>query len=136
MIEVKKEFSERERLWFGPLFALFVGIIAWVLVRRFHWQQGAWVISGLAAGLIAVYYAVPTLQTRIYRGWMLSVAPIGYVVSHGLLALVYYFLLTPIALVMRLLNYDPLLRRIDAQATSYWRPRKQSIGPQDYFRQY
>ena len=98
MIEVKKEFSKTELLWFGPLFALFVGIIASILIRRFHWSQAALVLCGLASVLIVVYYLAPALQTRIYRGWMLSVAPIGFVVSHLLLALVFYLVLTPIGL--------------------------------------
>jgi hypothetical protein len=136
MIEIKKEFSKTERLLFGPLFALFVGIIAWILVRRFHWASAAWVLGALAAALIAVYYAVPSLQTRIYRGWMLSVAPIGYVVSHILLAMVFYFLVTPIGLLMRLFGYDPMLRSMDPQAASYWQPRKQPLGSHEYFRQF
>ena len=136
MIEVKKDFSKTELLWFGPLFALFTGLIAWILVRRFHWNQAALVLGALAAVLIVVYYLAPSLQTRIYRGWMLSVAPIGFVVSHILLALVFYLVLTPIGLIMRGLGHDPMLRKVDPAATTYWVPRKQVSESRSYFRQF
>ena len=136
MIEIKKEFSKTELLWFGPLFALFVGIIASILVRRFHWNTAALILCGLAAALIVVYYVAPSLQTRIYRGWMLSVAPIGYVVSHLLLALVYYFVLTPIGLALRVFGYDPMLRKLDPAASTYWVARTQPTDSKQYFRQF
>jgi hypothetical protein len=136
MIEVKKTFSKTELAWFGPLFALFVGIIASILIRRLHWQVPALLLCGAAAVLVAVYYLVPSSQTRIYRGWLLSVAPIGFVVSHLLLALVFYLVLTPIGLVMRLLGHDPMSRAIDRQAASYWIERPKTAEPKHYFRQF
>jgi hypothetical protein len=136
MIEIKKEFSKTELLWFGPLFALFIGIIATILIRRFGLYQPAWGLGALAAILIAVYYLVPSLQKSIFRGWMLAVAPIGFVISHVLLALVFYLFLTPIGWVMRLVGYDPMLRTWDAQATTYWIPRPKAADPEHYFRQF
>ena len=72
MLEVKTEFSPKELLWFGPLFALFTGVIASILIWRFQWPNTALAICGIAALLIAFYYLVPTMQVRIYRGWLFS----------------------------------------------------------------
>ena len=67
---------------------------------------------------------------------MLSVAPIGFVISHILLALVFYVVLTPIGLAMRLFGYDPMTRKLDPQATTYWVPRAGQESAQQYFRQF
>ena len=136
MIEVKKTFSRRELLWFGPLFALFIALIGWVL-----WQSGVgWDILSvlaIAAGLlIVVYYLVPPLQRPLHRGWMFSVMPIGWIVSHLLLSVIYYLLLTPIGLIMKAVGYDPMRRKLEPNRETYWVNRQKSEDPQRYFKQY
>jgi hypothetical protein len=136
MIEVKKDFTRRELLWFGPLFALFVGTIGAILIRRFDLvglAYGLWVVS---AAIIVVYYLVPSIRTPTYRAWILSVMPIGWVVSHVLLAIVYYVVLTPIGLILRILRYDPLQRHFDPSAPTYWIEREPHIDSERYFRQF
>jgi hypothetical protein len=62
--------------------------------------------------------------------------PIGWVVSHLVMMVVYYVVLTPIGLILRLVGYDPLQRKIDRAAKSYWQPRKSNEDPAQYFKQY
>lgn len=62
--------------------------------------------------------------------------PVGLVVSFLILAAVYYLVLTPTGLVMRPVGYDPMHRRFDAQAGSYWSPRQSPRDPGRYFRQF
>ena len=50
---------------------------------------------------------------------MFAVFPIGWVVSHLLLGVVYFLVLTPIGLTLRALGRDPLERRFDQSASSY-----------------
>ncbi len=61
--------------------------------------------------------------------------PIGFVVSFILLAAFYFLLLTPVALVFRLIGRDALGRRFDAVAPSYWVPHKPSEDMRRYFHQ-
>ena len=61
--------------------------------------------------------------------------PIGFVVSFVLLAVFYFLLLTPVALVFRLIGRDALRRRFDAAAPSYWVPHKTNQDLQRYFHQ-
>jgi hypothetical protein len=136
MIEVKREFSAWERWLFGPLFALFVGIICLIMMRRFGWYLPAWTLVAAATCLIAIYYLIPSWQTAIYRGWLLSVAPIGFIISHVLLALVFYLLITPIGWLMKAVGYDPMSRTFDASAASYWVARRPSSDSRSYFRQF
>ncbi len=136
MIEVKKTFSRRELRWFGPLFALFIALIGWML-----WESGVgWnvlsVLAIAAGSLIFVYYLVPPLQRPLYRGWMFSVMPIGWIVSHLLLSVIYYLLLTPIGLIMKAVGYDPMRRKLEPNRETYWVNRQKSEDPQRYFKQY
>ncbi|MBM4108330.1 MAG: hypothetical protein FJ255_05885 [Phycisphaerae bacterium] len=74
--------------------------------------------------------------TRLYTGWMYAALPIGWTISHALLALIYYAVLTPIGLVMRLLGNDPMQRRLDRAATTYWSEHRPPTDPKRYFRQF
>ena len=80
-----------------------------------------------------MYYAIPNVRRLLYLGWMRVFYPIGWVVSHLLLAIVYYLVLTPIGLVMRLFGGDPMHRGFDRSAKLLVRPsgrnRRQSLLP-------
>jgi hypothetical protein len=136
MIEVKKTFTRKELLWFGPLFAVFIGMLCWIL-----WHSGVsfnvLVFLAIAATvLILIYYLVPRLQRPFYRGWMFSVMPVGWVVSHLLLILIYYLLLTPIGITMRIVGYDPMKRKLDKDRETYWIPHEPVSDRTQYFKQY
>ena len=63
---------------------------------------------------------MPGLMRMVFLGMSYLTWPIGFVVSHVVLALVYYLVLTPIGLLMRLFGYDSMKRRFDPEAPSYW----------------
>ena len=136
IIEVEKDFSRRELLWFGPLFALFVGIVGAILIRRFGANAAAYTIWAIAAPLIVVYYLIPTIRRPLYLGWMYAAMPFGWVISHLLLAGIYFFVITPIGLLMRLVRYDPMKRGFDKSAKSYWITREPIRDTNRYFKQY
>ncbi|MDH3719217.1 MAG: SxtJ family membrane protein [Planctomycetota bacterium] len=136
LIEVKKDFSRRELLWFGPLFALFVGIVGAILIYRFHVNIAAFVLWAISAVLIVIYYVIPAVRRPVYLGWMYAVMPIGWVISHVLLTGIYLLLITPIGLLMRLVGYDPMKRRFDRSAETYWVTREPTPDMNRYFKQY
>ncbi len=136
MIEIKKDFSDRELMLFGPLMAVFAGLLGWLLGYQLGSPNVRYGIWGAAALLIVVYYAASGLQLAIYRGWLYAVAPIGWVVSHVLLAAIYYLLLTPIGLLMKVFGYDPMRRKMDRAASSYWVVREPKRDNSSYFKQF
>ena len=70
----------------------------------------------------------------VYVGLMVAVFPIGWVVSHLLMTLFYFLFLTPIGILMRLLGNDPMQRRLDRDATSYWVKHDPGRRADRYFR--
>jgi hypothetical protein len=67
---------------------------------------------------------------------MYAAYPIGWTISHLLLLIVYYVILTPVGLAMRLAGRDPLDRSPDPAAESYWVRRTPPDSPARYFRQF
>jgi len=97
-----------------------------------------WVLIILALGL-AVFLSgmISARLTRlIYLGLVLAVMPIGLLVSFVLLAAFFFLLLTPIGLLFRLLGRDPLRRRFDSNANTYWIVRRAPDNVDRYFHQF
>ena len=138
MIEINKSPSRGELRWFGLIAAAFFGFIGGVLLaasggESLALSQGLWAFGALLA---LVYYAIPAIQRAVYIGWMYAVFPIGWVVSHLLLGVTFYLVLTPIGLLLRLAGKDLLQRRLDRNAPSYWMQRKGVPEAPRYFKQF
>ena len=139
LIEINKNPSGRELIWFGVLLALFFGLIG-ALIYWQVWDLGGpavayWVWSA-AALVVAVYFLVPPVRKPLYLGWLYAAFPIGWTVSHLILAIIYYLVITPIGIIMKLCRYDPLQRKLDRSAKTYWKPHQSSEQPGRYFRQF
>jgi hypothetical protein len=135
LVEVNWNPGRRELKQFALLWIGFFGLIGAYCL----WANGSpsaatafWIVA--AAGLAG--YAFPNLLRPVYILWMALALPIGWVVSHLLLLAVFYLVVTPIGLMMRLVGYDPLKRQIDRSAKSYWTPHDPAADPARYFKQY
>ncbi len=136
VIEINKNPSRKELAWFGLMFLAFFGLVGGVVWWRLQAHTVAYGLWGAAAVIVAAYYAVPSLQRPIYLGWLYAAFPIGWVVSHVVMGVIYYLVLTPFALVFRLIGRDALERRIDKGAKTYWVEHKTGADPQRYFKQF
>jgi hypothetical protein len=58
------------------------------------------------------------------------------VISYLTLGLIYFGLFTLVGLLLKLAGYDPLHRRFDRQAKTYWITRREPRKPASYFRQF
>ena len=135
VVDLRLDPTDRELRWFGPLLALFfsaVGAIARWQFSALPLSVALWIAGGL---IVAVYLVVPRSRLRIYRGWIYTTYPIGWTVSHVVLAAVYYLVVTPIGLAMRLAGRDPLNRRFERGCKTYWTPRVRRETSR-YFRQF
>ncbi len=93
-----------------------------------------WAVGG--AGALMIWIA-PGIGRRLYVGWMLAAVPIGWTISHAVLGVVYYVVLTPIGLLMRLFGRDPMQRRMDRSGSgTYWIERPPQSDSSRYFRQF
>lgn len=136
LIQINKTPSARELRWFGVLLALFFGVIG-ILVRFNSGEGPAIAVWGGGATLAAVYAVVPAVRRPLYLGWMYAAFPIGWTVSHLVLAAVYYLALTPIGVLARLFGHNPMQRGFDPAADSYWKRRPpREEDPARYFKQF
>ena len=94
----------------------------------------------LACGLVGVAGAALVLASRRrgiawYRAWMLAAMPIGWVLSHAMMVAVFYGVVTPVGLLMRMMGRDPMTREFDQAAATYWVEHQQPGDQKRYFKQ-
>ena len=75
-----------------------------------------------AAGFIALIISIvrPYALKCLYKPMMLLAHAIGWFNTQVLLSLIFFFLISPISLVLRILKKDLLDKRIDNNCKSYW----------------
>jgi hypothetical protein len=133
LIELRLNPGTRELNRFGGLLAGFIAVAGGLRYVRHGLVPAATIPLAIAVILAVVFYAFRPLRLPIFRGWVRLTYPIGWVVSHAILVLLYFGILTPIALLKRAVGRDTIRHR---PGSSSW---KMHIGPADtssYFNEY
>lgn len=128
--------STRQLMVFGLLWFLVFGtygVLAWlktgIAIKA--------VVLGITAVLIPGFGLVWIgFLRKIYVLASYATYPIGAAVSFIMLAIIYYGVVTPMGLILRLIGYDPLKRRLDRSAGTYWMSRKPERETKRYFQQF
>ena len=105
-------------------------------LAQWKWQANRIALGLLviATALALVYYAVPVIQRSIYRAFRWLTTPIQLVMSVVILAVVYYGVVTPIGLILRLFGMGIGSKPTGSQ--SHWVPRKSDSEASRYFDTY
>lgn len=112
-------------LFFGVVFAVLSGYF--LGHAKFDWAVGSGAVGGIF-GLFAFFR--PSLLRPLNRGWMASGLLLGKVVSPIVLSIMFFGLITPIALFLRLTGRDELRIRKKHSSASFWRHRQLRLDRQ------
>ena len=136
LIRIDHNPSRRQLALFGLIWLVFFGILGGIVLGHGGSLFAATVLWIVAAAVPVAGWILPGLMRIVYVGMAYAAFPIGFVVSHLILAVTFYLVLTPVGLIMRLIGYDPMSRRFDPEAETYWAPRQQDERADRYFRQF
>ena len=135
LIELKTNPTARDLKWFGLILLAFFGVVGGIVWLRSGSLAIPRIIWGAGVVRAAIYYAIPPARKPMFVGWSYLTYPIGFVVSHVLLAVLFFGVFTTVGLVMRLFGYDPMRKTFDRSATTYWVRHEESADVSRYFRQ-
>lgn len=102
----------RELRLFGVLLALVLVIVA----SKFGLEYLIW----LTLVLLAMVVVAPRLLRPIVIVLLILTVPIGWIISRLVLIVFFYLVVTPVALIRRLLRHDPLNLRPQKDQATYW----------------
>jgi hypothetical protein len=145
MVEINWNPEDRILRQFGWIALVGFGILAafaWHEILIFSMGLGsaregvAGTLGGLGvlAALLGLVY--PKANRPLYVGLSLVAFPIGFVLSYVILGTLFYLVITPIGLVMKLLGRDPMGREFDPSRESYWVDARPQRARDSYFKQF
>jgi hypothetical protein len=140
--EINWEPDRNERQKFARSLIIGFPFVALLLILAGRWHTGLWRIDGplwicgvgVCAGML--FLVLPAIARPFYVTWYFVGACIGIVVGNVLLAAAFYILITGIGLLKRLFGRQPILKKPDKSAATYWREADQPADPQRYYSQY
>ncbi len=124
--------TDRQLRQFGLTALAALPTLAWL------WRGGSMTILIAAAvglGLAGTAVIWPRGIKPLFLGMSLLALPIGIVVHEVTMVVMFFGVFVPLGLVFRLIGRDPLAKRIDRNAASYWLPKKRPRDAASYFRQ-
>ena len=98
------------------------------LLRHGSVRWWAWLAAVVFTGLT---WLRPQLLTQLNRWWLKLGLVLGHIVSPIAMAILFYLVITPIGLVMRVFGKAAMRVRFDPKASSYWLRRDPPGPPPD-----
>lgn len=119
MDQTRSEIPRKELREFGFVLAggvalMFGLFIPWLRESGYPWWP--WAFAAVAA-LIAL--SAPRALGPLYRGWIKVGSWLGWINSRIILGIVFYIVVLPMGLVMRLTGKDPMARSLDSHCKTY-----------------
>jgi hypothetical protein len=126
--------SNKDIKSFGTTIGIILFIISGLLM--YYNKEAYQLIAIIASTFIVLGLIMPKMLKPFYFVWMTFAAILGWVMTRVILSLVFYFIMTPIGLLTRLIGEDFLaLKRKNLD--SYWNHRDSSTElNQDYEKQF
>jgi hypothetical protein len=133
--EINNNPGRRVLRQFGCVGFVILGIVA---LRQYHigHHRAGIIIAAVALVMGLAGVARPSLLRWLFVGWMKVAFPINWIVSELMLGLIFYVILTPLALVFRLAGRDALDLRVSPGRASYWVRKPAATDVRRYFRQH
>ena len=137
--EISKEIkaldtSSKEIRKFGLVIAIALGVIgSFVYFKSGNFDVAGW-LWGIGLLFLILGFILPSILRPVYRIWMLLAYFIGGIVSRVILTVLFYVVLTPTGLVLRLFGKDVLDQRFEKDRESYWIKKDLSDHTKDQYR--
>jgi hypothetical protein len=107
-------------------------LVAVLIVLYGIFKKEVLLIMALLVGILSRLF--PSIRDMISHLWMKLAESLAFLHSRLLLTLIFYFVLTPLALLYRLSGKDPMQRKKRPEASSYFIDRHHTYGQQDFLR--
>lgn len=120
-------------------FGYTMGIVLGVLGLLFLWREKEWYPYFIALSVVFLFlaFALPLLLKPLQKFWMTLAVLLGWFMTRVILSVLFYLVITPIGLIMRISGKDFLSRKLEKNSDSYWIPKQEVTGSkEDYEKQF
>jgi hypothetical protein len=131
MSSIENRTPRNRALRFGGGAFVLLGAAGALLWLRKHHPIAGGTVSGVGTVLLLLALAAPQAALAVRRAWMALAGAIGWVNSRILLGILFFVVITPIALGRRFGSREPLTWR-PGTGDGFWRIRDKEYDPKHY----
>jgi hypothetical protein len=136
MIDLNLNPSKKDLRIFSLAFLAFLAFVGWIVARKSGSAAAGAAVVSVGVVIAILGFTLPKAVRPVYVGLMIINYPIGWVVTHVVIAVIFYLVVTPLGVIMRLSGRDPMERGFDRSAKTYWKLRRTDTDSSRYFRQF
>jgi hypothetical protein len=114
------------------------GVILAIGLLLFYFEKPSAIYFAVIGGLLILFGAVlPKILIPLNRIWMSLAIILGFIMSRVILTILFYLVLTPIAILAKIVGKKFMVLKYDKSANTYWEKRTNINKKQiDYDRQF
>lgn len=134
--DIKKIKSTKKEL---REFGLIVGAVFGMLATLFLWRGKSFYLYFYIISMFLVLFGliVPVLLKPMQKIWMTFAVIIGFFVTRIILGILFYFVITPVGIIMKISGKDILDINFNDKSDSYWIKRNnKNLNKESYEKQY
>jgi hypothetical protein len=118
-----------------------IGLILMSGMAAWRMRQHGLDAGVLCMGVLAVVFAIggivePNWLRPVFVAWLVAAFPIGWLISQIVLVILYYAVITPIGLILRLYGRDALRLKPRPTEASYWQVKPTVTDVRRYYQQF
>ncbi len=98
---------------------LFIFLCFWLYPLIYKWDIRIWSLV-VSVILLIICFTVPVLIRPFYQIWIKFWNIMWWINSRLIMFILFFFIFTPVALVLKLLRKDLLRKKLDKKYKSYW----------------
>lgn len=137
LISLNSKPSKQQLRGFGDIALFMCNTLGLLLMWMADLPIRAFIILCITGMVIYLLSRISLVLVKpIYIGLNAATFPVGWLVSHIVMALFYYVIIGCVGLTFKLIKRDPLNLAYDPEADSYWIPYKHIRTIKDYFHQF
>ena len=122
-VEIKK---------FGYIFTGIFTLVS-VMAAKLNWQTALYFPVPALFFLIATLWATKLLKP-LYWGWMKVAFVLNWIMTRIILGILYYGIVSPIGIVIRIFGNDPIRKKNNGSASSYWIDKKEEFSDKSSYK--
>ena len=117
-MNLKKQLTTAELRKFGIVMSVALSIVSSFLL----WRGRGWATWGYipASTFLMLGLIIPETLREVERIWMIGAEFLGAIVTRVLLVLSFFFVITPIGLLVQLFSKDQFGKSFNRKASTYW----------------
>ena len=103
-------------------FGITMGCVLGLITAFLWWKQSSifMYFGGVGGAFMALGLIAPILLTPLYKVWMTFAVIMGFFMTRVILSVFYGLVMTPAALIAKMLGKDLLDEKLDPSAKTYW----------------